>query len=386
MEFLALLALSLGIQFFDLQAKVEKVRDIWRFIGEFPEWLNYHRQLDEKGKTLKRKLETLCCLEDDINTEIESAELQQGKKRKRAVENWLRDVQRKKNDVVNIERQIGEIRFFSFPLLDNRVDKHIREVDELCERCRLSDGLLLDTQTTSREPFPTPMMRGHMSSAIIEKIWQWLVGDEVSRIGIHGMEGVGKTAILTRIHNLILEHSSTFEHAYWATVSQRTNIHDLQDTIAKEVGLYPLNEEDTRKRAAKLYNALKKCKKSVIILDGISKPLNTEKIGIPSHLNECKLIMTSRSLKTCHTMDCQEMVEVKPLSDEEAVNLFKEKVHLRKVLAPEIEKIAKLIVRACEGVPLFVIEAAQRLKGVDDINEWMDALNDVIELKKGVID
>lgn len=386
MEILALLALSFGIHYFDLPAKVEKVRDIWRFIGEFPEWLNYHKQLEEKGKTLKRKVETLCSLEDDINTEVESALRQPGKKRKREVENWLWDVQRKKNDVVSIEQRIGERRFFSFPLLDKRVEKYIQDIDELCERCNFSDGLLLDTHIKRREPFPTAMLEGHMSRTIIESIWQWLVSDEVSRIGIHGVEGVGKTAILTRIHNLILEHFPTFEHAYWVTVSQNTNIHDLQDTIAKEIGLYPLNEEDTRKRAAKLYNALKRSKKSVLVLDDISTPLKPENIGIPSDVNACKLIMTSRSLKACRMMDCQETIEVKPLSDEEAVNLFKEIVRLRKVLAPEMEKIAKLIVRECEGLPGFVLEAARRLKGVDDINEWMDALSEVSELKKGLID
>lgn len=385
MELLTLLALTLGIHFFDLPAKAEKVRDIWRFIGEFPEWLNYHKKLEEKVKTLNRKKENLSCLEEDVNNILEHAELQHGKKRKREVENWFRDVQCKKDDCVSVEQQIREGRYFLRPWLERRVEKTIQEVDELYDGGKFPEELLLNAHITSREPLQTAMLVGDVSTTVIERVWQCLDGNEVSRIGIHGAEGVGKTAIMMHIHNRILESSSTFEHVFWVTASQHSSIHDLQDAIAKQVGMHPLNEEDMRKRAAKLFRALRS-KKGVLILDDISNPLKPDEIGIPYHAVGCKLILSTRSLKVCRMMDCQEIIEVKPLSDEEAVTLFKEKVHLGNDIVPIVEEIARLIVKNCEGLPLLIIDVAQRLRGVDDINEWMDALTAAREFKRGLTD
>lgn len=386
MELLTLLALSFGIHFFDLPEKVEKVRDIWRFIGEFPEWLNYHKLLDDRVKTLNRKWDNLSALEEDVKTDLKHAELQPGKKRKREVENWFRDVQSKKNDVESVEQQIRGGRLFLRPWLERQVERTIREVDELYDRGKFPEGVLLDAHITSKEPLPTSMLVGHISTTIIQRVWQWLDGDQGSRIGIHGAKGVGKTAIMTHIHNRILESSSTFEHVYWISGSQYSDIYELQEEIAKQVGIDSLNEKDTRKRAAKLFGALKRSKKSVLILDDISKQLKPDEIGIPDEAGACKLILSAQSARVCCMMGCQETIEVEPLSYEEAVTLFKEKVHLRNDLVPEFEDLMELIVKECEGLPHFIIDVAEKLRGVNDSHEWNDALTKAREFKKGLTD
>ncbi|KAF3453632.1 hypothetical protein FNV43_RR04073 [Rhamnella rubrinervis] len=382
MELLGLLALSLGIHLLDLPEKAEKVRAIWRFIGEFPEWLNYHKQLDEKVKTLNRKKDNLSALEEDVKTGLEHAELKPGKKRKREVEIWFRDVQSKKNDVLSVERQIGEGRLLLRPWLERRVEKTIQEVDELCDRGKFPEGLILDAHVTSREPFPTSLLVGDISTTIIRRVSQWLVGDEVSIIGIHGDKGVGKSEILMHIHNRILESS---EHVYWVTVSQYPNIRDLQDAIAKEVGIDSLNEEDTRRRAATLFKALKRRGKSVLFLDDIPNPLKLDEIGIPDQASACKLVLTARSPRVCRMMGRQ-TIEVTPLSDEEAVDLFKQKVHHRNDPVPASEEIIKRIVKQCKGLPRLIIDAAERMRGVHDRNQWNDAANEAIESRGDLID
>lgn len=103
-------------------------------------------------------------------------------------------------------------------------------------------------------------------------------------------------------------------------------------------------------------------------------------------MNECKLILSTRSVDVCRKMNFRETIKVEPLSDEEAEKLFMEKLGLRKPLAPAIEEIAKLIIRQCGGLPIWIIEMAQRMREVDDISEWRNALTEAGEFRRELND
>ena len=389
MEFLAILAVfSMRTQFLEkLWGKIELVMNIWTFIRECPELLN---SLDEKANRLEQKLVALCSIEEDINTELESANFQPQKKRKREVEAWLINVQRKKSDIESIKHQIGKGKQILRPWLESHVQKNIKEVEELYEQGQFPQGLLLlDAHPTSssRDKLLTTRLFGGVSTkSIMKGIWECLISFKVLRIGVYGVEGVGKTAILMHIHNKLLESTSPFDHVYWITMSQHSSIHKLQNDIAKEVGLDFLDENDIRKRAAKLFKALTMRERTVLILDEVWKHFLPEEVGIPNKEDECKLILSTRSIDVCRKMNCHETIEVKPLSDEEAEKLFMEKLGQSKPLAPAIEEIAKLIIKQCGGLPLLVIEMAQRMRGVDDICEWRNALNEAREFRRGLND
>ncbi|GMN23594.1 hypothetical protein TIFTF001_050285, partial [Ficus carica] len=68
------------------------------------------------------------------------------------------------------------------------------------------------------------------------------------------------------------------------------------------------------------------------------------------------------------------------------LELFKQKLSNRNTLGPEIERIAEQIVEECEGLPLWILNVADRLRGVDDINEWRNALTEVTEYRRGNAD
>lgn len=386
MEFLAILAVcSMPKQFVEkLWGKIELLMNIWTFIRECPELLN---SLDKKTESLEQKLDALCSLEEDITTELESAKFQPHKKRKREVEVWLRNVQRKKIDIQIIKQEAGKEKHFLRPWLESHVEKNIKEVEELHEQGKFPQGLLLDAHHTSREALlTTPLVGGISTKRIMKRIWECFTDVKVSRIGIYGVEGVGKTAILMHIHNQLIESTCPFYHVYWITVSQPLSIFKLQNDIAKEVGLDFLDEKDIRKRAAKLFKALKRRERTVLILDDVWKHFQPEEVGIPNKVNECKLILSTRSVDVCRKMNFRETIKVEPLSDEEAEKLFMEKLGLRKPLAPAIEEIAKLIIRQCGGLPIWIIEMAQRMREVDDISEWRNALTEAREFRRELND
>ena len=68
----------------------------------------------------------------------------------------------------------------------------------------------------------------------MEKIWKFLKEGGTQSIGVWGMGGIGKTTIVTRIHNLLLEEKDTFGSVYWVTVSKDSSIRKLQDAIAEK--------------------------------------------------------------------------------------------------------------------------------------------------------
>ncbi|CDP17483.1 unnamed protein product [Coffea canephora] len=87
--------------------------------------------------------------------------------------------------------------------------------------------------------------------------------------------------------------------------------------------------------------------KSVLILDDVWQEISFEKIGIPLGANKCRVILTTRSLVLCNRMS---------------------------LLHEDVEEIAKSIVKRCAGLPLGIITVAGSLRGVNEICEWRNAL------------
>lgn len=263
------------------------------------EQLSYCYGLDEKMQRLKRKLENLSSREADVNKELEYAESLSLKKRRQHVENWLTNVERIKRDVQSMEQVLAERRLLGRVQLGKRVEELSGEVTQLVEQGRFPEGLTFEAHETKGDALLTTKLLGHMFQANMEKIWACLMEKEVLIIGVYGMGGVGKTTIVTHIHNKLLEDPNTFDHVFWITVSQDFSIHKLQNDIAKMVNLDLSNVDDEKKRAAKLAQALLRRKQSVLILDDVWNHFLLEKVGIPLRVNGCKLILTTRSLDLC---------------------------------------------------------------------------------------
>ena len=245
----------------------------------------------------------------------------------------------------------------------------------VADESRVSEGL--DTHKAKGEALLTTELAGQGFDKNREMIWSWLMKDEVSSIGIYGMGGVGKSSLATHIHNQLLQRPTSFKHVFWITVSQDFSISKLQYLIAKAINLNLSNEDDEKKRAAKLYKALVAKGKSVLILDDLWNHFHLEKVGIPVEVNMCKLILTTRSLEVCRRMGCQERIKVELLTKEEAWTLFKEKLGHDAALSPEVEQMAKLVAAECACLPLGIITMAGSMRGVDDLYEWRNALTEL---------
>uniref|UniRef100_A0A6N2MFI6 Uncharacterized protein n=1 Tax=Salix viminalis TaxID=40686 RepID=A0A6N2MFI6_SALVM len=240
----------------------------------------------------------------------------------------------------------------------------------VADETRVSEGL---EHKAKGEPLLTTKLVGQASDRNMEMIWSWLMKDDVLSVSIYGMGGVGKTSLLTHIHNQLLQRPSSFNYVFWVTVTQNFTISKLQFLIAKAIYLDLSNEEDEKKRAAKLSKALISKGKSVLIVDDLWDHFLLEKVGIPVEGNTCKLILTTRSLEVCRRMSCQKSIKVELLTKEEACTLFMEKLGPNATLSPEVVQIAKSVAAECARLPLGIIAMAGSMRGVDDLHEWRNA-------------
>ena len=77
------------------------------------------------------------------------------------------------------------------------------------------------------------------------------------------------------------------------------------------------------------------------------------------------------------SMGCEEVI-VPPLSKEEALNLFLDKVGRNILHVPTLnEEIINSVVEECAGLQLAIFTVVGCMRGVDEIHEWRNALNEL---------
>ena len=358
------------------------LKDTWSSISRC---FNYRKILDKNCTTLKEKMDRLKCREQDVYSELQNAQYQR-KKEKMEVENWRKEVQNMKDEVERMEGEARKQRCFSRLRLLKEYEDNEKKVDDLLKRGIFPEGILIDVVRDEGKALLVTQLTGETTAKRnMEKIWKFLKEGGTQSIGVWGMGGIGKTTIVTHIHNLLLEEKDTFGSVYWVTVSKDSSIRKLQDAIAEKINLHFL-KEDERRRCALLYDALGKEKKFVVIFDDVWEVYPPREVGIPIGAPDHgggKLIITSRSKEVCLKMGCKEIIKVQPLCEEEAWNLFKTTLDRYNPLSQKEEKIANDIVKECAGLPLAVVTTARSMSVVYDIAGWRNALNELKEHVKG---
>ncbi|GKV32517.1 hypothetical protein SLEP1_g41115 [Rubroshorea leprosula] len=191
---------------------------------------------------------------------------------------------------------------------------------------------------------------------IRDQILEWLKGDEVTRIAVSGMGGVGKTTIMKQVHNQLLKEPK-FNKVIWVKVSRdfdiivqqkrKFDILKFQKRIASSLGLElkPEDHENETKLAGLISQNLRQGN-SVLILDD--------------------LILTTWLQEVAHAMEC-DVISVNPPPPKEALALFLEKVGSVVLsdgkIKVDIKPFLEQILQKCGGVPLAIVTVAKSMRG-----------------------
>ncbi|GLT38168.1 hypothetical protein SLA2020_124330 [Shorea laevis] len=364
-----------------MELLVEPIMELVKCLGRSVRtYLDYHLTFDEAVSDIRRELEVLNRRKEDINLSIQS-HTSLGKEVKHEVQGWLKRVQEINNEVEDIQEKTQRVKWYSKGRLGKLVRKNMEVVKRIHEQGSFPDGLIVDRPPRGIK-LPTENVVGEDSAK--EKIRGHLMGNEVIKIGVCGVGGVGKTTIIKHINNELLSVTD-FDRVIWVTVSYPLDVIKLQENIArhfgKELPKVPEGEEKER-RAATLMSIMEGVGRYVLILDDVWEVFSLIEVGIlePTMQNGSKIVITSRSIAVCQKMGC-EIVKVEPLSFQESLNLFLDKVGHQVLEVPNLEGILKLIVEECGGLPLAIVVIAESMKGEDDAHVWKNALT---ELREGV--
>lgn len=263
------------------------------------------------------------------------------------------------------------------PVRRYKLSRQAREMaDEALEM--KNEGENFDTVSFSLVESSLPKVPGFLNfdsrKLIMEQIMNAVFDDNVHRIGVHGMGGVGKTMLVNKILRKIVE-SKSFDEVLKSTVSQTPDVKSIQEQLAEQLGL-KFEQETIGGRALRLQKRLKMEKRILLMLDDVWEYIDLETIGIPSVEDHtgCKILFTSRERHLFSNEMCvNKIFEIKVLGRDESWNLFK-------AMAGEIDEacdlkpIAIQIARQCAGLPIAITTVAKALRNKPS-PIWNDALD-----------
>ncbi|GLT96097.1 hypothetical protein SLE2022_137440 [Rubroshorea leprosula] len=352
------------------------------------------RKLNYDVKNFKELKEKLQRKQGDISSTLHS-QLVHGKIEKKEVKHWREKVEEIIGPIAkDIEDKGGYLSHASDPTAVLLREK-IQEMEKICEEgSRLPDCLVIDDPSASLVELPTSELQG--SEGVKANILACLKGGEVTKLGVWGMGGVGKTTIMMHVHNELLKEGK-FKKVIWVTVSQNFDINNLQEQIAcslcslEEKQL--LKDQNTTVRAGMLLKMLKedKHKPYLLIFDDVWKSFDLNEVGIPGPgvADGSKLVLTTRSQEVARSMGCRR-IKVETLSQGEALKLFLNKIGDTGLLdhgegiKNDLESTLQGIVDECDGLPLAIVTVAGSLKEISEPQLWGAALNQLRDCKRNV--
>ncbi|GAB4830687.1 hypothetical protein Ancab_004720 [Ancistrocladus abbreviatus] len=202
-------------------------------------------------------------------------------------------------------------------------------------------------------------------------------------ICIHGIAGVGKTAIAAAVNNQALTKPELFDFVIWVSVSDQAELWRVQEDIAGVIGEKLPADRNTVNRAGILHAALTGKRKFLLILDSMWQCYSPSDIGIPELTRGRKLIVTSRIRSVFDLMGGGEPFVITSLTNEDGWSLFKRELgtdNLSK-LSGKILSRTEIALQDLQGVSSAIKNLAQTFK-----NTCKNSPTNIDEDWRGVLD
>ncbi|GLT29347.1 hypothetical protein SLA2020_042190 [Shorea laevis] len=371
----------------------EKTEELKRILEEGKEFTNDGVSLvvdDHSIKhcvsVFKENQEKLKHQKEDIEANLMTQCKQPGKIARKEVEDWL--VKAGQQIAIEVEDLVSLEESSSSTKLGKKTEELKHILEEGKEFTDVNVSLVVDDHSIKGVPMPLEKCIGRHDAQ--RQILEWLKGDQVTRIAVWGMGGVGKTTIVKQIHNQLLKESKF--RVIWVKVSKdfdiivqpkkEFDILKFQKRIASslELKLEPEDHENGTKLAGLISQKLRQGS-YVLFLDDVWQQFCLEDVGISNLVGNsgCKLVLTTRSKYVAGEMDC-EVIPVNPLPPDEALALFLEKVGsgvlLDSRIKGDIKPFLEQILHKCDGVPLAIVTVAKSMRGKLLPRHWKSTLSE----------
>ncbi|GLT25966.1 hypothetical protein SLA2020_010640 [Shorea laevis] len=197
--------------------------------GPIVTYLEDQIKFNDSLEEFYRRKDDLPNRKHDIESKLDT-ELRHGKVAKQEVLRWLNDAETFITRPA-VEDEVNSWGWLSWCCRVKILKERVQELEKIYERAgRYTDEcLVIYDPAASAVELPVSKLQGN--EAVIEEMSACLEGEEVVKLGVWGMGGIGKTTIMKHIHNE-LQKQPKFKKIIWVTVSKDANIYDLQEQIA----------------------------------------------------------------------------------------------------------------------------------------------------------
>ncbi|XP_039020213.1 disease resistance protein UNI-like [Hibiscus syriacus] len=338
------------------------------------------QSMEKNFEKLKNQVAKLQALRYDYEREVKKHQMK--KTTTSSYNVWLRSVNKTLENAQGLEDRYEEdcklsSRYIHVKRRSNysgKLEKMCEEIQKLVEDGKFLGGILVDKPIEPVLKVNAPEIKAFPSlQGPLEQVLEMLRNDKLKGIGIWGTLGVGKTTIMKNLNNHE-QVAKMFDIVIWANVCSERSEEKLQEDISwrlklkTEDILYP--EDVSRTISEEL-----KGKKYLLLLDEVMDSIELEDIGIPDNKNGSKVVFTTEFRHVCSSM-ADRMVEVRPLSPNEAWMMFKQM--LTEVIdLPDIEPVARQVAKECARLPLLIKTIAGAFKSKDSVPEWRKGLKDL---------
>ncbi|GAB2213071.1 hypothetical protein Droror1_Dr00021089 [Drosera rotundifolia] len=341
----------------------------------------YLRGLPNKLDDLRSALNELEAVRNDVERRVDVAEHGGNVKRLDLVQAWLTSV----DDSLSEARALIEAANENNGCFCGTVERYkfgkriVNKKGQLAELA--SKGVSFDVVVERLATKPATLRPSGPLVGVetqFEEIWRCLEDDHVGVIGLYGMGGVGKTTLLTEIHNKLARSTIGFDYVIWVDVKRNQTLDEVQVSIGKKLGLDEAmlaseNEHDKYEDISRILNG----KKFILLLDNLWERFDLLKAGVP-HPNEdngCKILFTTRSEILCGQMEAHKKIKIGCLDPDKAWELFCNKVREDAMVNhPDIIALAKSVVKECGGLPLALVTVGRAMASKKTPQEWSHAI------------
>uniref|UniRef100_A0A0D9V1M0 NB-ARC domain-containing protein n=1 Tax=Leersia perrieri TaxID=77586 RepID=A0A0D9V1M0_9ORYZ len=222
-----------------------------------------------------------------------------------------------------------------------------------------------------------------------EKLEEWLSDEssECSMITLHGMGGLGKTALAA---NAYRREKEKFQCHAWVSISQSYSIKDVLKCLITELSSNAekrtwdnINNMDTEglREELKRFLTHKKC---LIVLDDVwtSEAINDLLGSLVCNLKGSRILVTTRVNDVAHLAFPNRRITLEPLYEKESHELFCRTAFPRDSnheCAAELSHLIDQIVSKCKGVPLAIVSVGRLVFVRDKTKEELRRIHDQLD-------
>ncbi|KAH0647255.1 hypothetical protein KY290_033245 [Solanum tuberosum] len=365
----------------DLQKKVKDLANEMHLILQSS--LDFQESNKECSKSLYEKVGSLLEFLDDSDNEL------------------IKDLQKKVKDLANevedeVESQVllimekdEHIRTEANERLLIILEQAIKDIDSMNKELINQRNLLAgncslggsaEKGKRSRVSALENDMVGHSDEQA--RVWGELTGHSslLEVISIVGMGGIGKSTFAKKMFSApsIVE---VFDFSGWITVSKDYSLRNILLSLLQGV-----NEELDKKPDDKLADCLQKSLKGrryLIVVDDIWSIEAWEDIRrwFPENNNGSRILLTTRIMEVARYASYpKNPFPMRFLDPEESWNLFCQKAFGKNDCPAEFEKVGKVIVGNCNGLPLMISVTAGSLSSEKMLRKWHEVARSVSSL------